>query len=316
MTKLAAGDTGAEVDSPSISTLPPVRALLRRIFSFPVFLGALLVAGTVAVTTWENAPIVAGTLFAEGDMWWHVAVAQRILSTHHLPQTDIFSFTVFNTPWIDYEWLPDLLTALAARWWGLQGLAGLLILLVVVLVLLLYYYAWVQTGQVKAAAVATGFLLPILHPFFTLRPQLLGYIFLIITLICLERFRQGHGAALWILPGVFVLWVNTHGSFVLGFLALALYWAGGLVSFQCGALEATAWTQKARCRLLLVALLCALVLPLTPYGTRLAAYPFDFVFQQQPLATALAEMQPLNFSATFGVAFLALVLLLLVGQVI
>src|ERR1035441_6500729 len=98
MTKFTAGDTGAEIDRPSVSTLPRVRGLLRKIFSFPVFLGALLVAGTVAVTTWENAPIVAGTLFEEGDIWWHVAVAQRILSTYHWPHTDIYSFTAFNTP--------------------------------------------------------------------------------------------------------------------------------------------------------------------------------------------------------------------------
>ena len=74
-------------------------------------------------------------------------------------------------------------------------------------------------------------MLPLLIVCVNLRPQLLGYIFLLLTLICLERFRQGRQKTLWVLPVVFALWVNTHGSFVFGLMALGLYWAWRLGTF-------------------------------------------------------------------------------------
>src|SRR5947207_965870 len=182
---------------------------LRKAFSFPALLGALLVAGTFAATS-------GGRFFADGDTWWHLASGQRILATGTWPTSATYSFTVSGNTWIVYEWLGDVAIALAARLGGWRGLAALLVGLAATLVLLLYYLAYLRSANAKAAAAACALLLPIATVFFTLRPQLLGYIFLVITLICLEQFRQGRQKALWALPGVFLLWVNAHGTFLLG----------------------------------------------------------------------------------------------------
>ncbi len=110
---------------------------------------------------------------------------------------------------------------------------------------------------------------------FTLRPQLLGYIFLLVTLILLERFRQGEQKTLWLLPPIFLLWVNSHGTFVLGFMVLGLYWLSGLIDFDSGGLYAVRWRPEQRLHMEVVGLLSVAVLPLTPYGTRPAAVPLE-----------------------------------------
>lgn len=289
---------------------------MRKVISFPVFLGAALAAGAFAVTAWDQAPVPGGKIFAEGDTWWHTAVGARILSTGAWPKTDPYSFTVHGNPWIAYEWLGEVCMSLSARLGSLQGMAGLLILLSISFVLLLYYYAWLRSRNPLASAVAVALLLPMEAAAFTLRPQLLGYIFLLVTLICLERFKQGNSKALWVLPGVFVLWVNTHGSFVLGLLIIGLYWSSGLVSFRCGGLVADLWGAKQRRHLLLISLLCVLGLMVTPYGARLAAYPFEFMFAQPDIPTLITEWQPLDFSLPFGMAFLLVVLALAILQVV
>ncbi len=89
------------------------RLLLRKPFSFPVFLGAVLSAGAMAVTVWEGAPIVGGKMFVEGDTWWHLKVGEQILSTHVWPTHDVYSITVHGSPWIAYEWLGDVVMATA-----------------------------------------------------------------------------------------------------------------------------------------------------------------------------------------------------------
>ena len=282
-------------------------ALLRKALSFPAMLGALLLAGGF---------VFARLNLTDPDSWWHTRVGEHILSTGTWPTSDFYSFTVPGSDWMAYEWLGEVVMALAMRLSGLQGMAALLIGLSGVLLLLLYYYAYLRSGNVKASLAACLLLLPLAAPIFTLRPQLLGYIFLLSTLICLERFRQGSRKALWFLPGVFLLWVNTHGTFALGLAVLGLYGVSGLMSFARGRLVAERWTPEQRRDLAVVFLLCVLVLPLTPYGTRLAAYPLQMAFFQPVNIANIQEWQPLPFDLLPGKLFLGALLLFVLGQVL
>jgi hypothetical protein len=271
---------------------------LKRCFSFPVFLGAILVA--------TNFAIVRG-LRLDPDTWWHLKYGETILQTRRFPTVDTWSFTVHGMPRVAYEWGGEVLTALAYRLGGLRGMDVLLITLTSIIVLLTYYFAWLRSRNAYAAFFATFILLPVAVLCFTLRPQLLGYICLLVTLISLERFRLGDQKNLWALPFVFLLWVNTHGSFTLGFMVLGLYWLSGLKDFTAGGLYASRWQPRQRLHIELVGLLSVAVFPLTPYGTRLAAVPFD-VATSLPLNLAdINEWQPMNFG--FWQAKLLLVVL-------
>ena len=275
-----------------------VTVLLKKCFSFPAFLGAILVGVNFAI---EHG------LRMDPDTWWHLKYGEEILQTGHWPTVDTWSFTVHGMPRIAYEWGGEVLTALAYRLGGLRGMDVLLLLLTSIIVVLTYYFAWLRCRNSYAAFFATFILIPISVLCFTLRPQLIGYIFVLITLILLERFRQGDQKTLWALPVIFLLWVNTHGSFTLGFMVLGLYWLSGLVSFDSGGLYAVRWRPEQRLHIETVGLLSVAVLPLTPYGTRLAAVPFE-VASSLPLNFAdINEWQPLNFE--FWQAKLLLVIL-------
>jgi len=287
---------------------------LRRLFSFPAFLGACLVLAAFANTSTPD--LAAGKLFAEGDTWWHLVTGERILSAGAWPATDSYSFTVRGSPWIANEWLGEVAMAAALRLGGLRGLAVLLVILAASLTLLLYYYAWLCSGNAKAAAAACAVGLPLAGVFFTPRPQLLGYIFLLVTLICLEQFRRRGGRWLWLLPPVFLLWANVHGSFLMGLFALGLYGVCGLRSFQSGQVAAAAWTPGQRLRMLLTILLCLLALLATPYGTRLASYPVELLVQHPHLTSLITEWQPLSFSTSYGLWFLGFMLIVFLAQVL
>ncbi len=273
---------------------------LRRVFSFPVLLGSVLVAGSYAI---------AKNCLLEPDMWWHVAVGQRILATHSWPWSDTYSATASGTPWIAYEWLGEVVMGAAASVAGLRSAALLLVALSAILMALLYYYATLRSGSSKAAFVACATLLPALGAFFGLRPQLIGTIFLVLTLIILEKFREGHERALWLLPPIFLLWVNTHGSFVFGFFVLGVTWLCGQFQFSAGGIFAQRWTQRQSVQLLLSILLSALVLPITPYGTRIAAYPLSMAFGQPVNVNNIQEWQPLGMDTILGKTFMIVAIL-------
>ncbi len=284
------------------SRRPPLTLVesIRRVASFPVLLAAILVAGGYSI---------AKEFILDPDTWWHIAVGQRILATHTWPWADTYSSTVSGTPWIAYEWLGEVLIGGAASIAGLWSATIFLVVVAGILVALIYCYASMKCGNSKAAFVACATLVPTLGAFFTLRPQLLGAVFLVITLILLERFRQGHERALWFLPPLFLYWVNTHGSFAFGFLVLGVAWLSGQVAFSSGGLYTERWSKRQSVQLLISTLLCALVLPITPYGTRIAAYPLTMALTQPVNVKNIKEWFPLGTDLFLGKIFLAVMLL-------
>lgn len=293
-----------------------IRGITRKLFSFPVFLGMLLVGGAYMgrLGNLSEAPSSHSSIFwLKGDTWWHLAAAAQILKTHMWPTHDIYSFTAFKTPWIDYEWLGDIVLDLFWKHGGLQALMIFITIFAGLIMILLYYYASMRSKNSKAGFVAAALLLLLASLQFTTRPQVLGYALLIITLICLEKFRQGHAKALWLLPFVFWVWVNTHGTFVLGFLILGIWWISGLREFHFGRVQSKQWTPKERRQLELVFLLCLIASILTPYGTQLAAYPLKMFSSQHQIMSTVQEWQPLDLSQFYGKLFLAFLILLWVG---
>ena len=279
--------------------------LLKRTFYFPAMLGTMLV----------GAVFILGRYFAvDPDVWWHIKNGQNILATHHWPTTDTFSFTVNGQPWISMEWLGDILFATIARLGGLRGLDALLIVLGGTIMVALYAYATLRSGSSKAGFAAAAALLVLANGSFTLRPQMLGYLFLILTLIVLERFRQSDSRWVWFLPLMFLVWVNAHGSFVIGMLAIGVYWLGGLADFRVGGIESRRWTSKQRIRLEIVFLLCLVALTITPYGVQLALYPFH-IASSLPIGVAnVMEWQSMPFNILGGKFFLFLLLGFMAAQ--
>ena len=75
---------------------------------------------------------------------------------------------------------PSFRTACGGRLYGrLVGPTIVLIVPSASFKLLLYYCAYLRSGNVKAALVASALVLPVAQAFFALRPQLLGYNFLL-----------------------------------------------------------------------------------------------------------------------------------------
>ena len=273
--------------------------------SFPAMLGMFLIGRVF----YEGRGFVV-----DADVWWHIKVGQDILRTHHWPTTDPYSFTALGTPWIAYEWLGEIALALMYRVGGVVSLCVFLIGIGSIIILALYWLATVRSGNSKAGFISTLFLASLAFASFTLRPQMFGYLFLILTLLVMEKFRQGVSWPLWTLPFIFLAWVNTHGSFIIGIGVVALYLFAGLFSFEAGSVDAVGWTRKQRLQLETALLLCLAVLPITPYGAQLAVYPFDMAFSQPLNVANVNEWRPMPFELIGGKIFLGLVVIFFLVQ--
>jgi hypothetical protein len=249
------------------------------------------------------------------DVWWHIKDGETILSTRHWPTADPYSFTVLGFPWIAFEWLGDVLLATALRLDGVIGLELLLLAMGAAILLALYAYGTVRTGNSKAGFATAALLTPLALIQFNMRPQMIGYVFLILTLIILTRFRQGKAATLWLLPPLMMVWINTHASWVIGMGAVFTYWMAGLFAFKVGGIEAKKWSTTERKQISFAFLLSLVLLNVNPYGTTLVAFPLHIQAGYPVSYANILEWFPMPFNQMGGKIFLVFVLGFIASQV-
>jgi len=126
-----------------------------------------------------------------------------------------------------------------------------------------------------------------------------GWVCLMVLLLLLERF-QGTGKGLWVLPPLFGVWINLHGSWVFGFVVMGIYVVSGLAEGQWGSVAAERWTPAQLRKLLVVFAASAVALLANPYGYKLLWYPFELLHRQQAVRDNIIEWRSVDFHATWG----------------
>lgn len=283
---------------------------LRRLCGFPVLLAVLLAGFVFLVLPKSNA---------DPDLGWHLRNAQYQLQHHKFLRQDVYSFTVRGKPWMDDEWLGELPFYMAWRLLGPQGIFLLTYLLIAGILLSIFALAIMRSGNVKASFLCSFAAVFLASVSFGPRTLLFGWALLVIELVILYRFRRG-GGSLWALPPLFLLWVNMHGSWIIGFVLLAIFALSGCLgrssgvnSGSWGGIDLRRWTTPERKKLAWVVALSALALFINPYGWQLVEYPFNMAFQQKLNIASVMEWRSLNFHLLRGRVAL---LLLLAGIVI
>jgi hypothetical protein len=205
--------------------------------------------------------------FADPDLWWHVKTGELILDGGSIPDRDVFSFTAAGAPWINHEWLSEVVLAGAFRFGGDRGMVALRLALLAAGCGLLGWLLWKRLPEPLPALVLLLAALRELAAFWSLRPNDATSILSLAFLACLEAYRRGRHAAVLALPPLMALWVNLHGGFLLG-LAIA---AAGLGSLLLR-LEGERPPRAERLRLAAVLAATLLAPLLNPYGPRLFVY--------------------------------------------
>ncbi len=110
-----------------------------------------------------------------------------------------------------------------------------------------------------------------------------------------------------------LLWVNMHGSFVLGFILIAIYLLGSLISISRVTYKGL-WIRKRKV-LGLTTIACVLVSFINPYSYRVLFYPFKLLSERYIMDHVDEFLSP-NFHYAYALGFLVLLLLLIVMLVI
>jgi hypothetical protein len=248
------------------------------------------------------------------DLWWHLRTGQWIVETGHVPHSDPFSFTRAGHAWVSHEWLSEVVFY---ELWKHGGAAALMVFSAIITTagfMLLYLRCLLYGGKKHWAAAATVVGALASAPSWGVRPQMFTFTLASLLLWLLESgnksgTKEDRPRLLFLIPPLFLLWLNLHAGFALG---LALLFAYGLGLTVETAVGNTPW-KNARPIILLVLLLllaCLALVPLNPSGAQLYRYPFD-TLRSSAMRSFIVEWFSPDFHESLYRPFLLVWLLLL-----
>ncbi len=233
---------------------------------------------------------VASRELADNSFFTHLATGRLILEQGSVPTADPYSFSAAGEPWVVQSWLASLLYGLVDRGFGGAGLRILAGLLGAVLGLCIWRIS--RPGRTLVPRlVAAAFPMILAGYVWSPRPFLFGLACLAITLVAAE----GGLDARWLIPVSWV-WVNTHGSFPLGLVALATLALGARLDGR-----ADGGRRELRC--LGWAALGMALGAISPVGPKLLAFPVELLGRAETLSKII-EWQSPSFSSGWSRLFL------------
>jgi len=246
------------------------------------------------------------------DVWGHLSYGRWIWQHGRLPATEPLLPLCQGVPMVDPAWLSQLLAFGLYSALGVTALQFLFAACITLASALLAGAIWNRTGSLVASLVGVAAALwANYQQLLVARPQLAGLVCFSAVLV-IATSRRSRRSDLVLVPAIFAVWANLHGSFPVGLALLGLLFVGRAVDilFRTRTARALLHDRQIR-RLLLLTELAAVAVLINPYGFRL--YLAVVGISQNPNLQDLIEWDPLTLRMSQGraaaVVSLALIIL-------
>lgn len=226
------------------------------------------------------------------DLAYHVRVGGEILDTGRIPTFDELTFTAAGRPWLDQQWLAQLVLATVHRLGGWEALAVLRAALVGVVFGLVALAARAAGLDRRTAGWLSLAAFVVAVATLALRPQLLAMALFALAL-AIVAVRWDRPGLLWLLPFIAAVWANVHGSFVLAPILALVTWLSD---------RSESGGRVTRSGLIAAATLAATLI--TPFGVSVWGYTVGLTTNPS-VTSRITEWQPTSLRTFTGLAFFA-----------
>ncbi len=159
------------------------------------------------------------------DLWLHLGMGRHLVENgFRVPAADILTCTFAGIPWVNHEWLFQVIVYLIYSRWGPEALITMQVIVVTLTMTILLLMGYSRKRQLGSIFM---FLLVslVFQNRFTIRPDLYSLLFFVLYIFILS-FHIDKKWSLYALFIVQLLWTNMHGFFFFGPLFVLI----GLVS--------------------------------------------------------------------------------------
>jgi hypothetical protein len=277
------------VSSPSPAALVRPRRLVPALGLTMAQLWAVLIPAAVLL-------FLLGRQVTFIDLGYHLRAGMWEWQHHHWLDHDIFTSTFRNEPWLNENWLAQILLYGMWRFTGYTGLVALNAALYSGGFLLLFRVCARRVGDLRLAGLAALVAVAPAILNTLVRPQALSWFLLAIVVWLLEDAEAHPERCMWIIP-LTALWANLHGGFIIGLLFLAITTVVALV-------RKPSLAQRGPRFLLLATVGSFLAALVNPWG--IGVYPYVLSVGGNPIVRRfIDEWQPPVLSSWAGGLFFA-----------
>jgi hypothetical protein len=174
---------------------------------------------------------------SSNDPWWHLKTGEYLWhyfleNGFAFPPFDVFAYTGEETPWINHEWLGDLIFYWAYALGGIQGAVILKSLIIALTFALFIHYMYRNGVSWKISCVGAIIALLASQVHLYLRPFIFTYLFVVIFLHLILCLQSGEHTKKAFFAAVFgeVIWINLHGGGLLGIILFGFWWVSELTT--------------------------------------------------------------------------------------
>lgn len=293
----------AAVAAAGKSTATPIASSLPRWICWPAYSTLLLAAVGLIFLYLARVPLW------HSDIWDHLNYGRHILNTGSIARTEPLLTICEGVRMVNLPWLAEIAFASIEQSTGLTGLQFTAALLAALSVLIIGFAAVHISRSALAGLLAIAcFYFVNRHELAVLRPQLavLPIFCLLLSWILTRPTRLR--TAWFLIPLLFTLWANLHGSFIVGLMVLTLAAVGRTADVLRSSRSLTlALRDPVLHQLLLLTQLSAAAVLINPFGP--AAYAEVFSVASHPNLANMLEWNALTLRIPAGQRAAALAVL-------
>lgn len=226
------------------------------------------------ITIFSTAYFQRAKSFLDPDFGWSLKIGE-LINKSGIPAHDPFSYTMPGYRFIDHEWLTHVLMYRVYNLAGYDWLAIIFTIFGIGAVMISVYKTNPKFIPLQIIFIASS-----LFFFFGIRAQVISWFFFaLISAFFLDEFLWKRFK--YIVPAVFLLWVNLHGGFITGMILAAVH----------------LFVKKSRQDKIII-ISGLLTLFINPYGQDLLREIW-FSMRDFSLRLYIIEWRPILFGATF-----------------
>jgi hypothetical protein len=163
------------------------------------------------------------------DFWWHLKIGEYIYTNHSIPTTNMYAWTLpSDQPFYYAAWLAELLFYILYRIGSLELIIFTRTMLIGITMGLVAIEAHRRSGSWRITALVVALLGLMITNNLIVRTQMWAWLPFTASYIVLKRYSEGKLSWHWLLfcPISMILWVNVHGSYILGLIIAGAFFLG------------------------------------------------------------------------------------------
>jgi len=172
----------------------------------------------------------------EPDMWWQLLTGRWMLENGEVTKTDMFSYTMEGTKWVNVKWLYEVLIAFLEKGMGphavmfLQSVVNVVIVYMLLRVLLSITKHLGEQVSTLFSTVAVLLFLAICEFRMAGRPEMISHLFAAVYMFILWQSKDFSWKRIWWLVPLQCLWANMHEGYPVGMAMIGVYIGGGVLA--------------------------------------------------------------------------------------